>query len=95
MVAWLYPQQVMLRVAQVNMATVCKDHLDGWVGFAALGVLQGGVYGHATVDFARRLGVGSAGGMDPRKIFRGSGAKYLACGGPPQFSKMFRECRGK
>ena len=39
MVAWLYPQQVMLRVSQVNMATVCKDHLDTWIGFAALGVL--------------------------------------------------------
>ena len=36
-----YPQQLMLRVAQVNMATMCKDHLDTWVGFAALGVLQG------------------------------------------------------
>ena len=51
----------MLRVAQINMATVCRDNFDTWSGFAALGVLQGGVYGHATMDFAHRLGVGSGG----------------------------------
>ena len=78
-------------MAQVNLATVCKDTLDTWVGFAVLGVLQGGVYGHATVDFARRLGVGSGGGMDPRRIFRGSlwaaGRDVISQGLPFMFSK--------
>mmetsp|Transcript_4336 Transcript_4336/g.6502 ORF Transcript_4336/g.6502 Transcript_4336/m.6502 type:complete len:323 (-) Transcript_4336:139-1107(-) len=57
LVASIIPHQIALRMLQVNLSTPVKDHLDPWLAFATLGVLQGAVYGQANVNFARRLGL--------------------------------------
>lgn len=37
---------------QMTAATPIKEHLNPWAAFAAVGVLQGGVYGHANIHLA-------------------------------------------
>mmetsp|Transcript_10146 Transcript_10146/g.16402 ORF Transcript_10146/g.16402 Transcript_10146/m.16402 type:complete len:302 (+) Transcript_10146:100-1005(+) len=71
----IYPQQVALRIAQVNLGTPVKDHLSPWVAFGVLGVLQGAVYGHANINFARKLKIDKT--LKLSMIFRGSGFAAL------------------
>jgi len=89
----IYPQQAALRMVQVNVATPIKDNMNPWVAFAALGVLQGGIYGHANIELARRLGVGSA--VKLSGIFRGSlfafARDIISQGGPFMLSHRFSE----
>lgn len=51
----LLPAQTILRIGQLSMASKLKKDLDPWCAFAGIGVMQGIVYGHANLFFARHL----------------------------------------
>lgn len=53
----IIPQQIILKVLQMNASTPVKESMNPWLAFAVVGVLQGGVYGHANVYFSRVLGI--------------------------------------
>jgi len=72
MSAAIFPHQTVLKAAQMNASTPVKEHLNPWMAFAAVGVLQGGVYGQCNVHFSRALKLG-AGTASLAGIFRGSG----------------------
>jgi hypothetical protein len=72
MVTAVYPQQVALRMAQVNLATPVKENMNPWVAFCVLGVLQGAVYGQGNISFARMLGLEKVANFSIRTMFRGS-----------------------
>lgn len=55
--AAIFPSQILLRTLQTNICTPIKENLNPWLAFGAVGVLQGAVYGHANVYFARQLAI--------------------------------------
>lgn len=67
--ARIVPHQTALKVVQMNSATPVKEYLNPWLAFAAVGVLQGGVYGQCNVHFARVLKLSNNASM--AGIFRG------------------------
>jgi len=93
MCARIYPAQVGLRMVQVNLASPIKDNLNPWAAFAALGVLQGVVYGHANVTFAKALKLEGVHKLSPFGIVRGSGfaatRDLISQGIPFMLSKRF------
>jgi len=95
MCARIYPAQVGLRMLQVNLASPIKDNLNPWAAFAALGVLQGVVYGHANVTFATALNLVGKHKKTMRGILRGSGfaagRDVISQGIPFMLSKRFAE----
>lgn len=51
--ARILPEQFALRLVQIKMAQLIKQQTDcSWLGFAAIGVMQGVCYGHATSRLA-------------------------------------------
>mmetsp|Transcript_16310 Transcript_16310/g.28894 ORF Transcript_16310/g.28894 Transcript_16310/m.28894 type:complete len:264 (-) Transcript_16310:134-925(-) len=89
----ILPQQVLLKVTQMNLSTPVKEQLNPWAAFAAVGVLQGGVYGQATIYFARTLKLGkepSYMGMFRGAAFAG-GRDLISQGVPFVLSSTFRE----
>jgi len=93
MCASIYPHQVGLRMLQVNLATPVKEHMNPWLAFGTLGVLQGCVYGQANVSFAKKLNLTRS--LKLRNIFRGSGyagvRDVISQGVPFMFSKKFSQ----
>lgn len=91
--ASIYGQQVLLRIGQVNLSSPVKEHLSPWLAFGVMGVLQGGVYGHANVHFARKLGIDRT--LTMGMIFRGSWFAFtrdmISQGIPFMFSETVRE----
>ena len=39
--ARIWPHQTLLKVAQMNLSTPAKEHLNPWAAFAVVGILQG------------------------------------------------------
>jgi len=91
--AQIYGQQVLLRIMQVNLSSPVKDHLSPWLAFGVMGVLQGGVYGHANIHFARKLSIDRT--LTMSMIFRGSWYAFardmISQGVPFMFSDHVRE----
>ena len=48
-----------LKFIQIQLATPVKEHLNPWVAFTVVGVLQGAVYGQANVFLANAFGIQS------------------------------------
>lgn len=69
--ARILPHQTLLKLAQMNLSTPVKEHLNPWAAFAVVGALQGGVYGQANIFFANQLKLSS--GASYRGMFRGVG----------------------
>eukprot|EP00873_Tetraselmis_striata_P041370 jgi/Tetstr1/461634/TSEL_006734.t1 len=71
--ARILPHQTALKLAQMNLSTPVKEHLNPWAAFAAVGILQGGVYGQANIFFANHLKIssGSYAGMFRGVMFAG------------------------
>ncbi|GMH49275.1 hypothetical protein TrVE_jg1363 [Triparma verrucosa] len=70
----IFPHQTLLKVAQMNMSTPVKEYLNPWAAFAAVGVLQGVVYGQANVHFTRAFKfVSPVPTLTIAAVFRGSG----------------------
>lgn len=69
--ARIFPQQTLLKAAQMNASTPVKEHLNPWMAFAFVGFLQGGVYGQANIHFAKNLGIGKK--LSLKGMFRGGG----------------------
>jgi len=90
--ASIYGQQVLLRIMQVNLSSPVKDHLSPWLAFGVMGVLQGGVYGHANIHFARKLNIDRT--LTMSMIFRGSWFAFardmISQGVPFMFSDTVR-----
>ena len=51
----IFPQQTALKCLQMNLATPVKEHINTWMAFGVVGVLQGGVYGQCTTYVSRAL----------------------------------------
>ena len=66
----ILPQQTALKTLQMNAATPVKEHISPWLAFGVIGVLQGGVYGHANVAFSRALKLSQNANL--AGMFRGS-----------------------
>lgn len=77
----------------VNASTPIKEYLNPWAAFAVVGVLQGGVYGQATIYYSQQLGLNKK--VDLRGLFRGVGfaaARDLVSQGIPfMWSGMLRD----
>lgn len=71
--ASIIPQQTLLKTAQMNLTTPVKEHLHPIAAFAVVGILQGGIYGHANLFFSRRLLQLSTATVSIVGMFRGSG----------------------
>ena len=67
----IYFQQVLLRMLQLNFSTPIKENLSAWPAFASIGILQGAVYGHANIYFAKQYNIDSL--LSYKNMFRGSG----------------------
>lgn len=66
----ILPHQTALKLLQMNCATPIKENLNVWASFAAVGVMQGGVYGQANIHFANSFGLSKGSILG---AFRGSG----------------------
>lgn len=88
----IYPTQTLLRIVQMNSSSFVKEHTSPWIAFACIGVLQGGVYGHANIYLSRRLGLGYPAW---RSMFRGVGwaaaRDTISQGCPFMFSQYLNE----
>ena len=67
----IFPHQTALKAIQMNASTPVKEYLNPWAAFAAIGVLQGGVYGQCNVHFSKALQLGKVASLSG--VFRGSG----------------------
>jgi hypothetical protein len=67
----IFPHQAVLKVVQMNLSTPVKEHLNPWAAFAAMGILQGGIYGQANVHFSNALKLGKVASI--AGVFRGAG----------------------
>lgn len=67
--ARVFPAQTLLKVIQMNLSTPIKESLNPWFAFAAVGILQGGVYGQANIFFSKELGIAKK--ADLKGMFRG------------------------
>ena len=67
----IYLQQVLLRMVQLNLSTPIKENLSAWPAFASIGILQGAVYGHANIYFAKQFNIDTL--LSYKNMFRGSG----------------------
>eukprot|EP00924_Labyrinthula_sp_SR-Ha-C_P001665 maker-scaffold_18-snap-gene-5.1-mRNA-1 protein AED:0.03 eAED:0.03 QI:76/1/1/1/1/1/4/121/245 len=54
----ILPHQTCLKALQMNASTPVKESLNPWAAFFVVGVLQGGVYGHANIFFSKTLKIG-------------------------------------
>ncbi|GMH54745.1 hypothetical protein TrLO_g10990 [Triparma laevis f. longispina] len=69
----IFPHQTLLKAAQMNLSTPVKEYLNPWAAFAAVGVLQGVVYGQANVHFTRAFKfVSPPPQLSVAAVFRGS-----------------------
>jgi hypothetical protein len=68
----IFPHQTALKVIQMNSSTPIKEYCNPWMAFAAMGVLQGGVYGQCNMYFSKALQLGTT-TASIAGIFRGSG----------------------
>lgn len=66
----LLPQSI-LRYSQLHFSEYIKSLFSPWLAFGAIGVLQGGIYGHANHYFSHRLGLPLKTGL-LKSVFRGS-----------------------
>lgn len=91
--ATIFPAQTLLKAIQMNASTPIKEYLNPWAAFAAVGVLQGGVYGQATIYYSRQLGLNKK--VDLRGLFRGAGfaaaRDVISQGVPFMMSGVLRE----
>lgn len=53
----VFPIQTVLKTVQMNLGTKVKEQLNPWFAFAAVGILQGGVYGQCNIYFAKEIGI--------------------------------------
>lgn len=91
--AKIFPQQCLLKCAQMNCAAPVKEYFNPWVAFSVVGVLQGGVYGQSTIHFSKEWGLGKKASL--KGMFRGAvfaGARdTLSQGIPFMMSTPFRK----
>lgn len=66
----IFPQQVALRFTQLHISLFSKEHLSPYLTFGIIGVLQGGIYGHANVYLAKQLNIVNK--VAFRNMFNGS-----------------------
>uniref|UniRef100_A0A7S3LQ80 ADP,ATP carrier protein n=1 Tax=Aplanochytrium stocchinoi TaxID=215587 RepID=A0A7S3LQ80_9STRA len=89
----ILPHQTVLKVLQMNASTPVKEQLNPWAAFAAVGILQGGVYGQANVFFSQQLKLGNKPSYSG--VFRGwgyaGGRDMMSQGIPYVFSTKVRE----
>ena len=90
----IFPHQTVLKMAQMNACKPVKDYLNPWAAFAAVGVLQGGVYGQANIHFTKSFNLVKT-APSLAGLFRGSGfagaRDMLSQGVPFVFSGPFRQ----
>lgn len=53
----VFAVQTLLKSIQMNIGTEVKGVLNPWAAFAAVGILQGGVYGHCNIFYSKELGI--------------------------------------
>lgn len=53
----IFPQQVLLRYGQLHISSFCKQDFSPIVAFGIIGILQGGIYGHSSLFFAKNLNI--------------------------------------
>jgi hypothetical protein len=71
----IYPQQVLLRIAQVNICTIDKEH--PLVGFGVMGMIQGIIYGNANIYYSNILKISERKKMNMAEAWRISrGSSY-------------------
>lgn len=51
----ILPHQTVLKALQIGASTPVKENLSPWAAFSLVGVLQGGLYGHANIFFLKTL----------------------------------------
>ena len=56
-VRYIYPQQFILRYAQIHVSTKVKENLSVIPAFGLIGILQGGIYGHTNLYFSNKFGI--------------------------------------
>jgi hypothetical protein len=91
--ASVFAVQTTLKALQMTASTPIKEYFNPWAAFAAVGVLQGGVYGHASIYFSQQLGLNKT--ADFRGLFRGAGfagtRDLVSQGVPFVYSPIVRE----
>lgn len=53
----IFPQQMLLRYSQLHISGFFKEHFSPLTAFGIIGVLQGGIYGHANLYYSQELGI--------------------------------------
>jgi hypothetical protein len=69
--AAIFPIQTLMKTIQMDISTPIKEALNPWFAFAAVGILQGGVYGQANIYYSKKLGLNKE--VNIKGLFRGAG----------------------
>ena len=56
----IFAQQVLFSYAQLHAATFCKDQLSPVFAFGSIGIIQGGIQGHSSLYFSKKLNLVSS-----------------------------------
>lgn len=51
----VFPGQMFLKCAQVNIATVMKEAVNPWMAFGMMGLLQNVIAAHMNIHFSKQL----------------------------------------
>lgn len=71
----IYPQQVLLRYGQLHGSIFIKDNISPYLMFGVVGILQGAIYGQASIYFANQMKISNK--LAYRNIFNGFGYAFI------------------
>lgn len=70
----IYPQQVFLRYLQLHGSMYVKDHISPYLTFGMIGILQGAIYGQASIYLADQLKIVKK--VEYKNLFNGMGYAF-------------------